>query len=66
MPRIIDKNNPGSWPYVLHPKHIMAITGMGKNKVLDLLGSGNLPAKRVGGRWLIQRDAFLQWLSEHR
>lgn len=60
----IDQTNPETWPYILHPVHIQQITDMGKNKTLELLNSGELPAKRVRGRWFINRDAFLTWLKE--
>lgn len=63
MKEIIDKNIPENWPYVLQPNHVMVITHMGKNKVLELLQSGEIPAKRVRGRWLINRDALLNWLA---
>ncbi len=59
----LDTTNPESWPYVLNAQQVMEITKMGKNKVFDLLQSGELPAKRVRGRWLINRDAFLAWLK---
>lgn len=59
----LDQSNPESWPYVLRPVHVMAITGMGKNKMLELLNSGELPGKRVRGRWLINRDALLEWIK---
>jgi len=63
MKGIINKTNPEEWPFVLYVSHVMAITGMGKNKTLDLLQTGELPAKRVRGRWLINRDAFITWLK---
>ena len=60
----LDIANPGKWPFILTPKQVMLITGMGKNKTLDLLQSGELPAKRVRGRWLIPKESFLKWLNE--
>jgi len=63
MQELIDRTNPEQWPFVLYVNHVMTITGMGKNKVLDLLQSGDLPAKRVRGRWLVNRDAFISWLK---
>lgn len=59
----IDRSKPESWPYILHPIQIQQIADMGKNKTLELLNSGELPAKRVRGRWLINRDSFLKWLN---
>ncbi|HNX29720.1 MAG TPA: helix-turn-helix domain-containing protein [Syntrophomonadaceae bacterium] len=59
----LDINIPDSWPFVLRPQDVMQITGIGKNKILDLLQSGEIPAKRVRGRWLISRDSLLNWLS---
>lgn len=58
----IDRTAPDSWPFVLRVDHLMAITGMGKNKVLDLLQSAEIPGKRVGKNWLVNKADFIQWL----
>ena len=59
----INISDPNSWPYVLRPQQVMEITQIGKNKILELLQSGEMPAKKVHGRWFINRDALLKWLS---
>jgi len=61
---VLDQSNPDKWPYIMHPVHIMAAAGMGKNKTLELLQAGEIPgAKRVRGRWMITKDAFLEWFN---
>lgn len=65
MKVLIDKREPSSWPFVLTVAQIMAITGVGKNKILSLVQTGELPAKRVRGRWLINRESFMAWLKDN-
>lgn len=60
----INRNDPISWPYVLTANQVQEITGIGRNKMLDMLQKGEFPSKRVRGRWLINRDALLDWLRK--
>ena len=59
----ISRNEPSSWPFILTTKQVQQITGIGRNKLLDMLQTGELPCKRVRGRWFINRDALLNWLA---
>lgn len=59
----IDRTNPETWPYVMSLRDFMAATKTGKNKALELVQSGELPAKKVRGTWLITKDALLKWLE---
>lgn len=35
----LDETNPENWPYIMNLTHIMKLSGMGKNKTLDVLQS---------------------------
>jgi excisionase family DNA binding protein len=46
----------------LSNEEIRALTGLGRDKVLELLRAGTIPSVRVGRRYLVTRehlDAFL-------
>lgn len=59
----INPADPQNWPYMMTLKDFMAVSGYGKNKALELVQSGELPAKKVRGTWLISKDALLRWLE---
>jgi len=62
--RAFDFTNPEEWPYVMKLREVMTVIGCGKNKGLELVQSGELPAKKVRGEWLITKEALLKWLNE--
>ena len=53
-------------PYTLGVKELLEILPHSKSKIYDMLKSGYLPAKKLGGKWLIQRSLFLAWLSAEK
>ncbi|WP_276620614.1 helix-turn-helix domain-containing protein [Syntrophomonas wolfei] len=59
----LDRANPDTWPFIMQLKEFMWVSGYGKNKALELVQSGELPAKKVRGTWLISKDALLRWLE---
>lgn len=62
----IDRNDPTSWPYVLTANQVGQITGIGRNKRLDMLKKGEIPSgKMIRGRWFINRDALIEWLKNN-
>ncbi|MEN6350732.1 MAG: helix-turn-helix domain-containing protein [Syntrophomonas sp.] len=59
-----DPRNPNTWPYVLtFNKHLTPITGFSKPKLLDMAAHGEIPARKVRGRWVVPKDLFLEWLN---
>lgn len=43
-----------------------AETGYTPGRLRQLARKGELPAKRYGGTWLVQRTALRRFLAEHR
>lgn len=60
----IDRTNPETWPYALTLKEVMTIIRVGKNKALELVQSGELPARKARGTWMISKNSLLKWLEE--
>ena len=59
----IDPTNPETWPVIMTIRDIQAISPMGRIKLLEMAQTGELPARRVRGRWMITRDVFIEWLK---
>lgn len=49
-------------PYTLTPKDIMEILPWGRSKVYEAIRQGVIPARKVKGSLVINRDLFLIWL----
>lgn len=47
----------------LSPKEIIALTGLPKTTIYDLLTTGRLPAFKVGRHWLVHRNDLYNYLS---
>ena len=45
------------------PADITRVTGLGKNRVYDLLHSGDIPSIKAGNRFLVPDSVLDQWLS---
>jgi excisionase family DNA binding protein len=45
-------------------KGSMAITGLGLNTTMNLLRTGQMPAIKVGRRYVIPRNTLLVWLHQ--
>ena len=39
------------------------VTGCSRDAITRAVGSRSLPAKKIGARWIITRDALVRWLS---
>lgn len=48
---------------VIHPREIAERTGLGINSVYSGFEAGEIPARRVGRRWVCGREAFERWLQ---
>ena len=49
-------------PDVVHPREIARRTGLGINQVYAGFEAGQIPARRVGRRWVCGRASFESWL----
>ena len=49
-------------PYTLTPKDIIEILPWGRSKVYEAIRQGVIPARKVKGSLVINRDLFLIWL----
>lgn len=54
--------DPDSWPPMLSLKEFRAIARIGHNKALSMAAAGDIPVKRVRGRWMMTKVALLDWL----
>ena len=51
-------------PYTLTPNDLFDLLPFGKSKIYEMIRTGEIPAKKVGGSIVIQRDLFLIWLYD--
>lgn len=47
---------------VLAPEEAFDLLGVGRTRGYDLLQSGEIPGRKLRGRWLISTPALLLWL----
>ncbi|GAA4862283.1 helix-turn-helix domain-containing protein [Actinomycetospora straminea] len=45
-------------------RQVAAALGINLGITYELIRKGEIPAKRLGRRWLVPREAFHAWLSE--
>lgn len=57
----IMENTRSEIPFSLKVKEVMKLLNLSKNKVFELIHSGELPAKKIGSTWRIPRDQLLAW-----
>ncbi|MFW6030216.1 MAG: helix-turn-helix domain-containing protein [Halanaerobiales bacterium] len=48
-------------PYSLGVKDLKELLPHSETKIYLMLESGELPGRKIGGKWVIQRSAFLAW-----
>ena len=48
-------------PFSLNVKDLAKILPHSNTKIYLMLESGELPARKIGGKWVISRDYFLAW-----
>ncbi len=53
-------------PDLATPERLAAFTGLDPTDIVLLCESGNLPAAKVAGNWVIERRSLLLWLEELR
>ena len=44
-------------------KEAVEVSGCSKEAIRNAVNSRALPAKKIGQRWIITRDALVRWLS---
>ena len=49
-------------PDVLEAEEVAAMLGLGRNQVYEAAARGEIPARRIGRRWIFSRRAILEWL----
>ncbi len=53
-------------PFALTVAETMETLNLSKNKVMDLINSGELPAKKLDRIWRIPRDQMLAWFYDEQ
>lgn len=51
-------------PNVMTVEDVMRETGLGRSKLYEMLAAGEIPAKRVGRRYVIRRELVFAWLEK--
>lgn len=52
------------YPKILYPKHVQEILGWAKDQVYNLFRSKSFPSEKIGGKHIIPKARFLEWLGE--
>jgi len=58
-----DPNDYSSYPMILKPKDVQKILGWQINDVYKLFRSKKFPSEKIGGRYIIPKPRFLNWLG---
>ena len=53
-----------NYPDVLSFRQVMEITHVGRNLLLRLLNSGEIPAFKMGKLWKFYKQALIQYMSQ--
>ena len=54
------------YPSILTPRECMEALGIGRSMFYKLVGSGELPAKRIGRKiWRISKIDLITYIREH-
>ncbi len=53
-------------PDLATAERLAAFTGLDPVEIVRLCESGELPAAKVAGKWVIERRSLLHWLEEQR
>lgn len=48
-------------PFSLSTKDLIKLLPHGETKIYQMLEQGVIPAKKIGGKWIVSRDKFLVW-----
>jgi len=51
-------------PFALGVKHLKKLLPLSDSKIYMMLEAGELPARKIGGKWVVSRSEFLAWFYE--
>jgi excisionase family DNA binding protein len=54
-----------NYPPILTARGVQDLLCIGKNKLYELLGSGELKGFRIGRDWRIQRESVFTYINSH-
>ena len=54
------------YPDVVHPHQLQEMLGMGKTKTYELLKSGAIPSKKIGGNYYIRKDDIINFMNPQK
>ncbi|AZO96184.1 helix-turn-helix domain-containing protein [Halocella sp. SP3-1] len=49
-------------PFVMPPKQARSIIDVGHNKIYEILNSGELPATKLHGKWLVNKYDLIEFI----
>jgi predicted DNA-binding transcriptional regulator AlpA len=52
-------------PDVMRVRDVMCATGLGRQKVYELVGTQEIPSKRVGKQFIVYKPNFIKWLQSN-
>ena len=55
------KENRNNLPFALGADDLENLLPFHRTQIYLMLGRGEIPGKKIGGKWVCQRDAFLAW-----
>lgn len=53
------------YPPIMTAKSVQYMFGIGKNKIYELLGNGDLKGFRIGRDWRITRESVYEYINKH-
>ncbi|HST04133.1 MAG TPA: helix-turn-helix domain-containing protein [Chloroflexia bacterium] len=64
MDKLVRRRNLEDCPSVMTVDQLIEVVPLGRSLIYDKLRSGEIPARRVGKRYLILRDQVINWLQD--
>jgi excisionase family DNA binding protein len=52
-------------PLLLKADEVAKMLGLGRTKIYDMMGGGELPVVRIGSAVRVPRKQLLDWIEEH-
>ena len=48
-------------PFSLSVKDLIRLTPFAETRIYQMLECGDIPGRKINGKWMIPRDSFLAW-----
>ncbi|MDD7927405.1 helix-turn-helix domain-containing protein [Actinomycetospora chibensis] len=69
LTKLRDRDDPTSLrdipaPQVYTVAQVAGLLGVGRGTAYELIRAGKIPAKQIGRRWIVPREAFHTWLTD--